>query len=189
MASIQITKSTQDTFLPDSDFVEQSQCVLCRQLMTYYGERRFKASKFEYTAKKGCIICKVVRAAVETFVIDSEQRESCLVSLSGILCLYLPPNKTRMPLDMFCLPSATCPWDDIDRKNNLSPTTRSLQSWLQAQQWLQTCYNEHDKCLPQTETLPTRLLDLNVIGSRDIRLFNTSDIKMTGSMLIVFFSQ
>ena len=127
-----------------------------------------------------------VRGAVETFVIDPKQRDSCLVALSGELCLYLGPSKICMPIDVYCLPLATCPWDDIDRKKNLSGWTASLKSWHQAKQWLRTCSNEHDKCQPRAETLPTRLLDLKVIASRDVKLLNISDSKVAEGMLCFF---
>lgn len=145
------TRYTKMHFRPESDFVQQFKCVLCRQLITYCEERRLPASKFKYTAGKGCIICKIIRGAVETFVIDPKQRDSCYVALVGGLCLYLGPSKIYMPVDVYCLPSATCPedWDDIDRKNNLSGSTASLDSWRQAKQWLRTCSNEHDKCRPR----------------------------------------
>lgn len=118
-------------------------------------------------------------------VIDPKQRDSCYVALVGGFCLYLGPSKICMPVDVYCLPSATCPedWDDIDRKNNLSGSTASLDSWRQAKQWLRTCSKEHDKCRPRAEALPTRLLDLKVIANRDVKLLNSSDIKVADGML------
>lgn len=150
------------------DYCEEDCCLL--------------ASLFISAAGKGCLTCKLVRAAVETFILDPEQRDSCSVGLVGGLCLYVGPSKTRMLIDVYCLPSAICPWDDgIDRKNYLSGSTASLDSWSQAKQWLRICADEHDKCLPRAEALPTRLLDLNVKSSH-IKLLDVSESKVAESM-------
>ena len=109
-----------------------------------------------------------------------------LIALNGGLCLYLGPSKICMPINVYCLPSATCPWDDIDRKNICLDQLRHLSPLRQAKQWLRTCSNEHDKCLPRAEALPTRLLDLKVNASRDVKLLNISDSKVAESMLCFF---
>lgn len=179
-----ISFKTRQSIPPESDFFERFSCALCRQINDYCEERRLPASKFQYTAERGCLICKLITNAVATFVIDQQQRETCFVSLSGGLCLYLGsgPSRTRLPIDVYCLPSAKCPWDDIGRKNSLSESTASPDAWSQAKLWVSTCSSEHDNYLPQADVLPTRLLDLDVPGGFNIKLLDVSESKVAESM-------
>lgn len=68
----------------------------------------------------------------------------------------------------------------LDQLRHLSPGVRRKN-------WLRTCSNEHDKCLARAEALPTRLLDLEVIASRDVKLLDTSDSKVVEGMLRFFW--
>ena len=159
-----ISFKARQSILPGLDFFGRFSCALCRKINGHCEERRLPASKFQYTADRGCLMCKLITNAVTTFVIDQQQRETCHVSLNGGLCLYLRSglSRTRLPIDVYCLPSAKCPWDDIDRKINLSESTASLDAYSQAKQLIGTCSSEHNKYLPQVDVFPTRLLDLNV---------------------------
>jgi len=177
-------------FEPWSEFSEQLSCALCLQLMDLCEEVRMPASRCISTAEKGCSICKLIRAAVETFVVDPNQRDSCLVGLEGGLCLYVGPSLTRMLIDVYCLPLAICPQDweeDVVRMDQLPGSTASLDSWGQAKRWLEICEKEHENCRPRAEALPTRLLDLKVDFSH-IKLLDVAESKVAESMCRVWHS-
>lgn len=171
-------------------------CLQCNSLNPDSSERHPKSTSvtlLQDAIKEGCRSCQIIFKGIQTFIAPSEdfevelnwnnddQRTLNVLVWAG-LRMTRNPRRSKvantvapMRLEFFTQPNQPSPWPVFGARPEISINSDSDSCFQRIEDWIRNCMNGHADCHQSSHVaLPSRLIDVGLANSQNLKLVETS---------------